>query len=622
MEIENILIVGSTKSEFIQSLLNMSTYDCSFVHISHLKVNDIINSNLIIYFDHDNNSEYLEFCQQECLLNNIPIMYVLVNELELSVGPTFVPSKQGCIFCMKAQKDVTKYSDYKRYIHIGTNNLLSNKFIRENMRLFIEKEIDLLAQFQSPSTSNKVVVFSNKTMNIVGYPLVPNQNCEHCASFLKEDNRNDALLTLHDRLKVTKHEFRQKNPLLDLHDLRNLLTNKKFGLINKIEKFPGDIIPTYFSYTNQDVFIGRQNNFFESELTSYLEALERDAGKFPKSKRTSIFKSYEELKGQAVNPIEFGLSKDSSDQYSEMTSLPWVWGYSFKYEDAILVPEQIAYFANHIVSPQDKRFVIESSNGCSLGKSLEESILHGLFEVIERDAFLLMWHGMQKPVAIRLETVKNDEILNIKNKINSLGFDVFVLKTTTEFGIPSFAAIVVNKNHIAPRVFVSGGCHLIAEEAILSCLFEASAHTQMAKKISEHKKERVEELYKNPRKIRSLEDHYLYYYHPKNFSKFNFIFNNMKFVDFKEFIDSDEEFNLDITKDLTKVIKRILDHDYDVIAINQTPSYLEQFDLRASKVLIPGLLQLGVGLQGDRATNQPRLKKHSNTINMAIHPFP
>lgn len=621
-----ILCIGNIETDLLNSLKEISNGEYDFVKKSFYSKEDFKKCSLIVFFDNKNNIEELIKYQSEELFNKKPLLYIHMNKLEVNVGPFVIPGKQGCVFCMKEQENTNNYSQYtldNSKNNTGNDLGSLNKFLANNISIGIKKEIDLWRNDKVPNTYSSVLSFSRKKMNISLYPFIPNPYCNHC-SHLPEDNIEAANIVLQERIKNDNDEFRLENPKLELHKISQLLSNKKFGKIKAVDKFDGDIIPVVTSFAEDDVFIGRQNNFYQSELTSYLEALERSAGRIPSNRSTAIVNSYNNIKEDAIDPHLFGLSYNlgESRQYSEYNKIPWVWAYSFKQQKPMLVPEQIAFFANEKVSPHDKRFVMDSSNGCSLGHTIEESILHGLFEVIERDAFLLMWHGKRTVEAIDLNTVDNREFYYIKEKINGLGFDLFLFNTTTEFKIPSFAAIAVNRKDEAPKIFVSGGSHIIPEKAMLNCLLEASAHAQIARTIYENKKNRVEELYLNPHSIRSLEDHYLYYYHPGNFYKFDFLFNDIKFVNAKEAFKDTYKGSIDLTKDLKYIIGKVLNENYDILVVDQTPFYFNQFKLCASKVFIPGLLQLGVGIMGDRATHQERLKQKAISINKNIHPFP
>ena len=54
-------------------------------------------------------------------------------------------------------------------------------------------------------------------------------------------------------------------------------------------------------------------------------------------------------------------------------------------------------------------FIAESSSGSALGGSYEEARLHSLFELAERDAFLLSWHRRQALPRIAADTITDQE---------------------------------------------------------------------------------------------------------------------------------------------------------------------------------------------------------------------
>lgn len=298
------------------------------------------------------------------------------------------------------------------------------------------------------------------------------------------------------------------------------------------------------------------------------------------------------------------------------------------------MPQQVAYFGDEKLIGE-KRFVAETSNGCALGGSLEEAMLFGLFEVLERDAFLLKWHAKLPVPAIDLSTINDDRIYAICERIRSLGFQVYLFNTTTEFGIPCVAAYCVNNENRAPRFFVAGGCHLQPIRAVAGCLKELAAHAQIAHSIYSNRRKRVEELKGNPKKILQLEDHYLYYYHPQHFNVTDFLFKReIPYLSFDKAFYEHKIHSINLTNELKSVISRIQKYGYEVIVVDQTPEIYREIGLFAVKMIIPGILQLGFGHYGSRALTQKRLREapvtmgyatkplSSNQLNHAPHPFP
>ena len=101
-----------------------------------------------------------------------------------------------------------------------------------------------------------------------------------------------------------------------------------------------------------------------------------------------------------ANQKDFSLPKKSSSfkEYSPDLKYYWVWGYSLIHDSPYLIPEQLAYYVDPdlIYDRRNKpinRFVYDTSNGLALGSTRSEAVLHGIFELLERDAFLSMWYS-------------------------------------------------------------------------------------------------------------------------------------------------------------------------------------------------------------------------------------
>src|SRR5262249_31050201 len=138
--------------------------------------------------------------------------------------------------------------------------------------------------------------------------------------------------------------------------------------------------------------------FDGSERIALLEALERYAGAAPTGRRTVLRASFAELgNDRAVDPVRLGLPDPAYDGHPRSATLPyqpglvmgWGYGWSLTHRRPVAVPEHVAYWD----PPGDVRVVYECSNGCALGNSPEEAALYGLFEIAERDAFLMAWYA-------------------------------------------------------------------------------------------------------------------------------------------------------------------------------------------------------------------------------------
>lgn len=117
----------------------------------------------------------------------------------------------------------------------------------------------------------------------------------------------------------------------------------------------------------------------------------------------------------------------------------------------MLVPEQLVYY--RLPDPEDRpanRFVYEVSSGCAMGGSIEEATLNGLFEVIERDAFLCNWYGQQTPVELSLRDASNPDIHFLLARSEAQGYKLHAFDIGTGFGVHCIWAMILNPAEKAP----------------------------------------------------------------------------------------------------------------------------------------------------------------------------
>ena len=82
-----------------------------------------------------------------------------------------------------------------------------------------------------------------------------------------------------------------------------------------------------------------------------------------------------------------------------------------------------------------------SSNGAAAGNTLEEAILQGLLELVERDSVALWWHPMCHRPAYDLEAWDDPRIEAALAPQRALGNEVWVLDVTSDLGIPAAVAV-------------------------------------------------------------------------------------------------------------------------------------------------------------------------------------
>ena len=103
------------------------------------------------------------------------------------------------------------------------------------------------------------------------------------------------------------------------------------------------------------------------------------------------------------------------------------------------------------------------------GATLEQAMISGLLEIIERDAFMIMWYNsMSLP---RLDIHNSAIALPFQELLDRNRFDLTVVDTTSDLGVPSAFGLLMTRDG---KVSVGGSARLSMEGAIGKALMEIS----------------------------------------------------------------------------------------------------------------------------------------------------
>ncbi|MEM0999233.1 MAG: TOMM precursor leader peptide-binding protein [Bacteroidota bacterium] len=83
-------------------------------------------------------------------------------------------------------------------------------------------------------------------------------------------------------------------------------------------------------------------------------------------------------------------------------------------------------------------------NGCAAGNTLDEAILQGFLELVERDAAAIWWYNMVPRPQVDLASVPDPYLVRVREEYQRQGRRLLVLDITTDLGIPAFASVSYN----------------------------------------------------------------------------------------------------------------------------------------------------------------------------------
>lgn len=144
----------------------------------------------------------------------------------------------------------------------------------------------------------------------------------------------------------------------------------------------------------------------EAYVKNFFEAIER-LSLINLNNKKFIFGAYNKLKlkYKVVNPNLFFHFSDNKN--FQNAPLRWVWSKNLMTDDKILIPAQLVYFLEHKKEPLIR---FSDTQGAAAYSTLEEALLKGLLELIERESFASFFYYENKAFLIDIQSIEKEGI--------------------------------------------------------------------------------------------------------------------------------------------------------------------------------------------------------------------
>ncbi len=560
------------------------------------------------------------------------------------IGPMESPGRAGCVSCAeRRRRRIRPDQDGHRAIWQRHREVLRERPSTWLTRLgaalvgeIVAAEAALLFDGGSPHTHQAFFLMNLERLDVSLHAFLPDAFCGTCGD-APPDTAESADLILEPRPMYREGSFRTREIFADLE---KLYVDPECGLIGTLSEWTAAGLcvtsATVGARGGGDVVgYGRADTRTASRLIAVLEGIERYGGA-PGARRTTVNAPFSEVADRALDPRTLGLYPPERYRLPDFRYRPfdvntpyaWVWGYSFARQEPILVPESCAYYQH------GHGLVHEISNGCALGGSLEEAILHGILEVAERDAFLLTWYCRLPAPRIEVRAAADRRLPLWHAALEAeTGYDVMLFDISVEQRIPCVWAMAVNpRDDGRPAVICAAGSSPDPERAIANALGELAPDIAPMATRYAREADRAERMVADPRLVKEMEDHSLLYAHPAAARRLSFLTEGSDVRKPADMGIPGAFAGTDLTGVLTETVGRYLDTGLDVIVIDQSGSEHRAGGLSCVKVLIPGTLSMTFGHDNRRVDGLPRLLTvprllgyrdlTPGELNLDPHPFP
>ncbi len=228
-------------------------------------------------------------------------------------------------------------------------------------------------------------------------------------------------------------------------------------------------------YGGVSVYGGKGISKDHAKASAMMEGFERYSAERQESDE-SIVATVDEIreKGKYIDPKSLNLPKEFEKRDLNSVKLEWSIVHDLITDEDYFIP------TNAIFHPYTHENNIESlfksnTNGLASGNILEEAILHGIFEVIERDAWSIFELTHKNYSQINIDSIESDLINETINKFESNGINIKLMDFTADIKVPTIAASsddTITKD--AGLLTLGIGTHLDPEVAILRALTEVA----------------------------------------------------------------------------------------------------------------------------------------------------
>ncbi|WGF88325.1 YcaO-like family protein [Marinivivus vitaminiproducens] len=179
----------------------------------------------------------------------------------------------------------------------------------------------------------------------------------------------------------------------------------------------------------------------------------------------------------------------------------WLEGQDLVADRPVWLPHELVSADYTLPLPPGSLVFAANTNGLASGNDMAEAQLHGLFEVIERDAVTL-WRlegsAGRERTRLDLATVDDPACRGLLERFAAADVAVAVWDVTSDLGLPTYYAMIQDRAGGDPDF--GGGCHTAPEVALARALTEA-AQTRLAS-ISGARDDFLPELYDRDRRER------------------------------------------------------------------------------------------------------------------------
>jgi ribosomal protein S12 methylthiotransferase accessory factor len=441
---------------------------------------------------------------REALNAKRPWLLVRLTGRELWIGPLFEPDKTGCWKCMSDR--LSRNRAVHRFIaerkQLDAPPFTAVGALPATQAAVCQMAAVAAAQYLASGhngLSGKVLSLDWATFHSHTHELVRNPHCAACgaaaddvvqpmqlqpgkAPFVRDGGHRS--ISPEDTLKKYEHLI---SPITGV--VRSLLPGHGNGGIahvyvaghnhaSKLDRLAS------LKMGLRNFSCGKGMSETQAKVSAVCEAIERYSGEFT-GREARVTCALEDWKpGEAFHPNDVMLYSEKQyadreiwnkrgsrynyvpEPFDENIRVDWTPLWSLTEQRHKYLPTQLVYYRVDASADDKTLYSIGCSNGNAAGNTVEEAILQGFFELVERDSVALWWYNRLKRPGVDVETFGEPYLLELIEYYRTKGRESWALDITSDLGIPTFAAFSRLQQGPQEHILFGLGCHFEARIAL------------------------------------------------------------------------------------------------------------------------------------------------------------
>ena len=457
-------------------------------------------------------SDYLEArlaeLNQQHLAVGAPWVLVQPSGIFPLVGPVFRPGQGACWAClaerMKRNREVRALLDRRQASPIAVSPLAHETLGQSAIQLAAVEIAKAIATDFRTQLGDHIISLDLMGSTIVKHHVATRPQCPSCGRRkLRDPRRAPAPIELGagGKAVMTSGGYRSVSSSATVARFRGHVSSLS-GVVSRLERIQADL-PLNTNYHATHNFSGPAETVHElraglsggsfgkgstaeqGEASALMEAIERYSGIFQGDEIRAKRRFTDFPSGEAIPPNDVLLFSDAqlrqgsagNPESDEPDAIPALFDRSEKIEwspvwslrDARFkyLPTTLLYFFYSGAAA-----FAADSNGCAAGNTLEEAIVQGFLELVERDAYAIWWYNRLQRPELDLGQFSDSFVRDLQKQLAQAGRRLWVLDVTSDLGIPTFVAVTHWMQNGRENIEFGSGAHFDPRIALLRALTE------------------------------------------------------------------------------------------------------------------------------------------------------